>query len=156
MHAAILLLGSNICPEENLPLSIALLQEYCCVQSVSVFWETQAVGTPGPNFLNAAALIETEQDQEPFKWQVLRCIEDMMGRVRTQDKNAPRTIDIDIVTWDQQVVDPHLWTHDYIALPVSSLAPQLIEPATGRSLEMIAQELQKNGQAIPRPELYGA
>lgn len=155
MHAAILSIGSNICPAENLPISIALLQEYCHVQSVSIIWETQPVGTPGPNFLNAAVLIETEQSQEEFKWRVLRPIEEMMGRVRTQDKNAPRTIDIDIVTWEGQVVDPHLWTHAYIALPVSSLAPQLIEPASGLPLEAIARELQQSGQAIPRPELYG-
>lgn len=155
MHTAILSIGSNICPAENLPISIALLHEYCRVRSVSIIWETPAMGSPGPNFLNAAVLVETAQEPEEFKGQVLRPIEEMMGRVRTRDKNAPRTIDIDIVTWDDQVVDSHLWTYAYLALPVSSLAPQLIEPATGRPLETIARELQEGAAAIPHPELYG-
>jgi 2-amino-4-hydroxy-6-hydroxymethyldihydropteridine diphosphokinase len=153
MHAAILLIGSNISPEENLPISIALLQEYCKVQSVSGIWETQAVGTPGPNFLNTAVLVETGFDPEDFKWQVLRVIEQAMGRIRTPDKNAPRTIDIDIVIWDGEVVDTNLWTRAYIALPVSSLVPQLVNPETGESLPEIAGQLQENAQAILRPEL---
>lgn len=156
MHRAILLVGSNIFPEENIPTSIALVQEFCRVHSVSTIWETVAVGSPGPNFLNAALLVETELQADALKWEVLRPIEERMGRIRTPDKNAPRTIDIDIITWDDQVVDGNLWSRDYIALPVSALAPQLIEPRSGKALEAIARELREKSQAVPRPGLIGA
>lgn len=156
MHQAILLAGSNIFPTENIPTSIALLQEYCRVLSVSTIWETEAVGSPGPNFLNVAIRIGTDLESESYKWQVLRPIEDRMGRIRTSDKYAPRTIDIDIIVWDNQVVDAKLWTHAFIALPVAALAPQLVEPVSGRSLELIARELRETSNAIPHPELFGA
>ncbi len=155
MHRAILLLGSNIFPAENIPTSIALLQEYCHVESLSILWETLAVGNPGPNFLNVAVLVETELEGEAFKWQIIRPIEDKMGRVRTSNKNAPRTIDIDIIIWDGQVMDAHLWTWAHIALPVSALAPQQIDPATGKSLQEIARELREDSRAVPHPEFFG-
>lgn len=151
-HRAILLVGSNISPEENIPTSIALLGEHCRVLSLSPIWETQAVGSPGPNFLNTAALVETQLGAGEFKWQVLRPLEEKLGRIRTQDKNAPRTIDIDIITWDGQVVDGNLWTRAHIALPVSALAPQLIEPVSGKSLETFAAELRASSHAVPHPE----
>lgn len=152
MHQAILLLGSNISPAENIPTSIALLRENCQVLSFSTLWETPAVGNPGPNFLNVAVLASTELDKDAFKWQVIRAIEDRLGRVRTSDKNAPRTIDIDIILWDGQVVDANLWSRAYIALPVSALAPQLIESASGRNLKEIAAELREGSLAVPHPE----
>ncbi|TLN10476.1 2-amino-4-hydroxy-6-hydroxymethyldihydropteridine diphosphokinase, partial [bacterium] len=141
MHRAILLVGSNILPEENIPTCIALLQEHCRVVSISTIWETQAVGSAGPNFLNAALLVETGMAREDFKWQVLRPGEEQMGRVRSTDKNAPRTIDIDIILWDGQVVDANLWKYDYVALPVSALAPDIVEPGTGRTLAAVARDL---------------
>lgn len=155
MHQAILLLGSNIFPVENIPTSIALLQEYCRILSESPVWETQAVGNPGPNFLNVAVKIETGLASEDFKWQVARPIEDQLGRVRTPDKNAPRTIDIDIILWDGQVVDANLWTRVYIALPVSALAPDVIDPITGKTIKTVALALHEGSQAVQHPELFG-
>jgi len=153
MHQAILLIGSNIAPLENLPASILLMREFCQVVSVSPIWETQAVGSLGPNFLNAAAQVMTDLEQDVFKSQILRTIENRLGRIRTNDKNAPRTIDIDIITWNHQVVDKYLWTQPHIALPVSALAPLLIDPVTGKTLDAIAQEFRKASRAILHPEV---
>jgi len=153
MNQAILLIGSNIAPLENIPASIAQMREFCQVFSVSPIWETQAVGSLGPNFLSAAVQIMTDLEQDAFKWQVLRTIENRLGRVRTDDKNAPRTIDIDIILWNHYVVDGGLWTHAHIALPVSALAPELAQPATGKTLDAIAQELREESQAIKHTEI---
>lgn len=151
-HRAILLVGSNIFPWENIPACISRLAEHCHVLSISTIWETPAVGSPGPNFLNTALLVETNLAPEELKWQVIRPIEETMGRIRTGDKNAPRTIDIDIITWEDQVLDTHLWNRAHIALPVSSLAPHLVDPTSGETLEIIAQELQASSSAISHPE----
>jgi 2-amino-4-hydroxy-6-hydroxymethyldihydropteridine diphosphokinase len=152
MNQAILLLGSNIDPLENLPSAIEKLRESCQVASISPAWETQAVGSLGPNFLNAAVQVLTEMDQDLFKVQVLRSIEAGLGRIRTINKNDPRTIDIDIITWNHQVVDDGLWTHAHIALPVSALAPQLINHFTGKTLFAIAQDLREKTRAEMHPE----
>lgn len=97
-HRACLLLGSNIQPEENLRRAVELLRQYFVVEKVSAAWETPAVGSDGPDFLNAAVVIHTSLDPWQLKERFLRPLEAQLGRVRTADKNAPRTIDIDIVS----------------------------------------------------------
>ena len=154
MNQVILLIGSNIAPLENLPASITQMRECCQVISVSPVWETQAVGSQGPNFLNAAVLVMTELERDVFKWQALRTIENRLGRIRSDDKNAPRTIDIDIIIWNHQVIDAELWTHAHIAIPVSALVPDLTQPATGKPLAAIALELREKSQAIKHPEIF--
>ena len=56
MHQVYLSLGSNIQPEVNLPRAVELLQEYGKFIKVSRAWESEAVGSDGPNFLNACVL----------------------------------------------------------------------------------------------------
>lgn len=152
-HLAILLLGSNISPEKNIKAAISHLHACCRILAVSTTWETQAVGSPGPNFLNVAILVSTELDPESYKWQVLRPIEEKLGRIRSADKNAPRTIDIDIITWDNKVQDANLWTRAFVAIPVAELAPALVEPSSGRTLKSVAAEMRERSAAIPRPEI---
>jgi 2-amino-4-hydroxy-6-hydroxymethyldihydropteridine diphosphokinase len=153
MHLAILLLGSNISPEKNIRAALALLQDCCGVQDVSTTWQTPAVGSPGPDFLNVAVQVNVEQDADSYKWHVLRPIEENLGRMRSADKNAPRTIDIDIIVWDGTVQDANLWSRAFVAIPVSELAPHLIEPVSGKSLRMIARDLRDSSTARPRPDI---
>ena len=68
-------------------------------------WETQAVGSPGPNFLNTAVKITTGLEMSALKLSVLRSVEQELGRVRTSDKNAPRTIDLDIIVFDDEICE---------------------------------------------------
>lgn len=153
MHQAILLLGSNISPEKNIRAALAMLQDCCDVQAVSATWQTPAVGSPGPDFLNLAMQVNVEQDADSYKWRVLRPIEEKLGRMRSADKNAPRTIDIDIIVWDGTVQDANLWSRAFVAIPVSELAPHLIEPASGKSLRMIARDMRDPGGVRPRPDI---
>ena len=87
-HQVCLLLGSNIQPERNLPLAVRELGEQLTILRASSVWESPAVGSRGPNFLNAALLCQTGLAAEALKWQVLRPLEARLGRVRNQDKNA--------------------------------------------------------------------
>ena len=136
-----LLFGSNIEPESNLPRAIRLLAGTIPIQRVSSAWETKAVGSDGPNFINAAVLASTSLDPITFKERVLRPLEATLGRVRSSDKNAPRTVDIDIVLWEEQTVDPDLTLHAYIAVPVSELLPDLNLPDTKEALRKTASRL---------------
>ncbi len=131
-HQVCLLLGSNIQPERNLPLAVRELPtavqqlgEQMTILRASSVWESPAVGSSGPNFLNAALLCQTSLAPEPLKWQVLRPLEARMGRVRNRDKNAPRPIDFDIITVDGRLHDPILWQYSFRAVPVAELLPNL-------------------------------
>lgn len=154
-------LGSNINPEHNLREAVRRLAARVRLLAVSPVYETPPVGTTAqPNFLNAAALVETDLPPADLKAQVLAAIEEELGRVRTADKNAPRTIDLDIALFGDQVLDvgnrhipdPYILKHPHLARPLADLAPRLRHPETGETLEEIARRLPAGGLKL-RPEV---
>lgn len=152
LHQAYLSLGSNIAPREYLPRAVKLLQGYVQVAALSPAWETPPVGMGGANFLNAAALIYTTYSAPQLKNLVLRRIEAVLGRVRTQNKFSPRTIDLDILVFDGEVLEAHLWRYAYLAVPLAALAPGMRHPQEGQTLEAVARSLLA---ATPEMRLQG-
>jgi 2-amino-4-hydroxy-6-hydroxymethyldihydropteridine diphosphokinase len=150
---ACLLLGSNIAPEQNLPRALALLSQHVEVADASLVWETSAVGSQGPDFLNAAVLVRTNLPPDLLEKRVLKAIEQRLGRVRSADKYAPRPIDIDLVAWDCQVTDPDVWRHAHAAVPVSEVLPCDTTSAAGETLAQAAQRLMQTTPIRPRGEL---
>jgi len=149
IHRVFLALGSNINAEHNLQATAQRLASRFHLRAISPVYETAPVGkTDQPNFLNAAASIETDLAAAELK-QALQAIEQELGRVRTDDKNAPRTIDLDISLFDAQVLDleqrhipdPDILRYPHIARPLADLAPQQRHPETGQTLQEIAQGL---------------
>jgi 2-amino-4-hydroxy-6-hydroxymethyldihydropteridine diphosphokinase len=154
-------LGSNIDAERNLRKAVQRLALCCSVVAVSSVYETAPVGkTDQANFLNAAVLIETDLTVVELKEQVLQVIEKELGRVRTADKNAPRTIDLDIALFGDQVIDdgarqipdPDILRYPHIAVPLADLAPTRRHQEDGRPLIEIAQSLATDGLAR-RPDV---
>ncbi len=148
-HLAYLCLGSNIEPIENLRKAIDLLRQRTHLLEISTCWESAAIGSPGPNFLNIGALVATPLDAPALKEQVLRPIEKQLGRIRSADKYAPRTMDIDIIVFDGQVQDAEIWRRVYLALIFAEMLPGLRNPATGETLAETAQRLQEQNLAVP-------
>jgi 2-amino-4-hydroxy-6-hydroxymethyldihydropteridine diphosphokinase len=143
-------LGSNVDSEHNLREAVRRLASHCTLVAVSPVYETTPVGrTDQPNFLNAAALIETGLTAAALKTRVLQVIEQDLGRVRTGDKNAPRTIDLDISLFGEEVFelegrhipDPEILKYPHIAVPLADLAPGQRHPETGQTLRSIADSL---------------
>jgi 2-amino-4-hydroxy-6-hydroxymethyldihydropteridine diphosphokinase len=139
-HQACLLLGSNIEAERNIPQAISLLQAELPILQLSSVWESASADCCYPDYLNMAVLVSTDLDMQDLKDQVLRPLEARMGRVRTEDKNASRTIDFDIILYDGRVVDPALWQHVHRAIPVSELFPYCRDDQ-GRTLKDVARDL---------------
>jgi 2-amino-4-hydroxy-6-hydroxymethyldihydropteridine diphosphokinase len=139
-HQACLLLGSNIEPEQNIPRAVLLLQAMLTILKVSPIWESASVDCCYPDFLNMAVLVSTSLDAPQLKVQVLRPLEAQMGRVRTDDKNASRPIDFDIILFDGKLLDPDLWQHVHRAAPVAGLFPDL-RSETGESLKDVVNVL---------------
>lgn len=154
-HTIVLGLGSNIHPEDNLPKALTMLQEYVQVVMVSTAWETPPVGedASGPNFLNAVAIIRTPLEPETLKSQVIRSIETRLGRRRTGSKNAPRTIDLDILRVNNQNFDPQVWDLPHLALPLAELFPGLTNKKTGETLSRAAARLRATVSVRPRPDV---
>ena len=144
MARAWLSLGSNIAPEANLRAAIAALQARFDNVVVSALYRTAAVGFDGADFLNAAAGIDCDLD--PFAlddW--LHALEDAYGRDRTGPRFGDRPLDIDIIFYDDLVLDgpghlqiprPEL-QHAFVLKPLVDIAPGLIDPRSGRTLAQL-------------------
>jgi 2-amino-4-hydroxy-6-hydroxymethyldihydropteridine diphosphokinase len=158
---AFISLGSNIEPEEHLSRAAARLSKLGEKVSFSRVYQSAAVGpTPQPDFLNAAAKLWTGLYPSAIRRR-LRTIEAELGRVRSADKFAPRTIDLDLCLFGDTIVtsqtlvlpDPGILTHAHIALPLAELAPDFPHPETNEPLRQIAQRLQQVDQLILREDL---
>lgn len=145
-------LGSNIKPMQYLPRAVQLLHERTHLLAVSSAWKSPPVGGEGPEFLNATALISTPLSPEDLKSQVLRPIEAELGRVRSSDQFAPRTIDLDILIHSNRELDPAIWDYAYLAVPLSEIIPDHVSPVTGETLLEAANRLREN-QKIKRSKI---
>ena len=145
-------MGSNIEPALNLSRAFRALDErFGVVASSKVYQTLPAFGAVGPSFLNAALEIRTQLGPEALKLEVLRPLEVALGRVRGDDRNAPRTIDLDISYHGDMVIDDReagiripdpdclRWAH--VALPLADLDPDRRHPEDGRSLAEIARSV---------------
>ena len=124
--------------------SLYLLGRMVSIQALSGFWKTPSVGSPGPDFLNAAALAGTNYPLEQLRREVLRPIENLLGRIRTQDPNAPRTMDLDALIFDGTQLDDQLWCYAHMAVPVAELVPEFIDKQSGKRADDLASELLKS------------
>lgn len=149
----LLSLGSNIDPERNILSAVQLLSEHAGQLRTSSIWESPAVGSSGPNYLNCTALFQTDLSPPAIKSTLISPIENQLGRIRTADKYIDRTIDLDILIYDNQVIDPELWTQAHLALPASELMPDFIDSETGETLLEAAARLQKSGEIFQRLDL---
>lgn len=134
-------IGSNLFPEQNIKDAFYLLGKETKIIRKASIWKTPAVGSDGPDYLNSAALMKTNLGLEEFKANVLAVIEDKLGRVRTKDKYTDRTIDLDILIYDQVEIDSDLWSQAHVAVPASQITPEFQNEITGEKLSQAAQRL---------------
>jgi 2-amino-4-hydroxy-6-hydroxymethyldihydropteridine diphosphokinase len=143
LHLAYLSLGSNIQPETNLVKAIERLQKYGKIEKISSAWASESVGAEGPNYLNACVLLATSLQQAELKQQALLPIEIELGRRRSADKFAPRTIDIDIVVFDGQSCNDKYWEQAFVVVPLAEIHPEYQNPLTQESIIKTATRLRQ-------------
>ncbi len=154
LHQAYLSIGSNIQPEVNLPKAIELLGDYGEVKAVSSVWQSHAVGSDGPDFLNLCVLFATDLRQPyDLKEQIIRPIEAQLGRIRYADKNAPRTIDLDIVLFDDKPLNVEFWDYVFVVVPLAELIPDFLHPVSGEKLSRVSEQVQGQAWIVRRSDL---
>ena len=153
-HLAYLNLGSNIQPEINLVRAVELLHQYGTVLKVSNAWESKSVGAEGPNYLNACVLFHTDVLQVELKEKVIRPIEAQLGRKRSQNKYAPRTIDIDIVLFDDEPYNNEFWKFAFVIVPLAEIYPSYENPLARESITQTAARLRSKAWMETRPEVF--
>lgn len=160
---AFIAVGSNVDPERNVADALELLGRHLRIVAVSNFYHTPALGPAGrPDFLNGVVEIETELKPLELKRQVLLEVEDALGRERGDDRNAPRTIDLDLVLYGDVVSDeagivlpaPEILERAFVALPLLELEPDLVLPGAIRPLHELAAGL--SSEQMEPAELFNA
>ncbi|MDX9883711.1 MAG: 2-amino-4-hydroxy-6-hydroxymethyldihydropteridine diphosphokinase [Prolixibacteraceae bacterium] len=114
MNHCIIGIGSNIDAEENIRRAIEILKNDFSVLAVSEMIKTEPIGIKNqPDFTNGAVKIETLLQQNELG-RYLKNLEDQLGRDRSLPRFGPRTIDLDIVVWNGQVVDLDYYDRDFL------------------------------------------
>lgn len=112
--------GSNIDPEKNVDLAIHHLKKIFGSLVESTRLRTKAVGMDAPDFINGAIKFQTSLPELEVKKKLL-AIESSLGRKRTLNKNAPRTIDLDIIVVNGEIVHPDYERYDFVKKCVDEL-----------------------------------
>ncbi|HLN73229.1 MAG: 2-amino-4-hydroxy-6-hydroxymethyldihydropteridine diphosphokinase [Methylococcaceae bacterium] len=114
MNECIIGIGSNINAQANIAKVLNLLESHFVVMQVSSMVQTKAIGiTDQPDYTNGAVRILTEMSMEELS-SFLKKLEDQMGRDRTQPKFGPRNIDLDILIWNNEIVDEDYYTREFL------------------------------------------
>ena len=145
-----LAVGGNIDPETSIPEALRRLSENVTITAISTFYETEAISRPRqPNYLNGVAAVACAYPLRALKFDVLRGIEQALGRTRNEDRYAARPIDLDILLYGDIVTNepdmilpaPELRERAFLAVALHEVAPELVLPDTGEALADIVDRI---------------
>jgi 2-amino-4-hydroxy-6-hydroxymethyldihydropteridine diphosphokinase len=124
-NIAVIGIGSNIDAESNIQKMLEILkkEKEVEIQQVSTFLQTKPVGNLNqPDYINGAVKIATSLEKECLN-QLLKSIEDQLGRDRKLPKFSARTMDLDMVVWNGEIIDMDYYTRDFLKKSVQEVIP---------------------------------
>ena len=150
MNRVFVAVGSNVDPEVNVHAAICALAAHMPIVAISTVYRSEPEGRPGqPWFYNCVVEVRTEMSPQDLKFHLLRRIEADLGRLRTADKYAPRTVDLDLLLYGELVLDtgdlvlpdPGIAHRPFLTVPLSELAPTLKLPGSVETMAEVAADL---------------
>lgn len=133
-------IGSNVEPAMNFAIAIDALRARYGEVTLSRIYRNRAVGFSGEDFLNGVIAFESSEEI-PELLHSLQRIEALCGRHRDDPKWAPRRMDLDVLKIGERVGEwpglilprPDLTKRPYMLGPFVELAPQLLDPHSGKT-----------------------
>jgi len=121
MISTIISVGSNIDPQDNCDAAKEILLEETNFRAYAKYIITKPWGYKDQaDFLNGAFWLETESDFETFN-AYLKSVERRLDRIKHDNKAGPRTIDLDIIVWDNTIIVDDFYDKDFVRIPVTEL-----------------------------------
>lgn len=157
VHLAYIGIGSNLAADQEEPASLirrafsalTLLSDYPLI--VSSLWESAPIDCPpgSPRFVNAVAALQPRGDDPRELLASLQQIENDFGRRRGTVRNAPRTLDLDILSFGQILMEeaeltlPHPRMHEraFVLSPLLEISPHYRVPGMARLASVLLQEI---------------
>jgi 2-amino-4-hydroxy-6-hydroxymethyldihydropteridine diphosphokinase len=149
MSAVYIALGANLGNREaNMRMALRAMTRMARVQAVSSLYESEPEGgADQPPYYNAVCLIVTGLEPRPLL-RFLKGLEHEIGRRPTTEPAAPRPIDLDILLYDDRVVQsddlviphPRMADRAFVLMPLAEIAPEVTVPATGETSEALAKK----------------
>jgi len=151
-------LGSNVDREAKIRQAVELLRARFGHIDLSPVYDSEAVGFDGSNFLNLVAGLSTDLEVEAVV-AISRDIEDQLGRDRSLPKFASRPIDLDILSFDDLILDvpgiriprAEILYNAFVLKPLQDIAGDRLHPETG---ETYATLWRRMAPAAPRLDLF--
>ncbi|WP_340102563.1 2-amino-4-hydroxy-6-hydroxymethyldihydropteridine diphosphokinase [Rhodohalobacter sp. 8-1] len=123
MNRAVIAIGSNINPQENVTDALNYITKSFSLVKKSRFIYTEPLGFKNqPNFLNGAVLIETASGETDIITK-LKEIEQNLGRERKGRKDGPRRIDLDLVVYNGRIIDNDVFERDFLRQSIRQVLP---------------------------------
>ena len=139
-------LGSNIEPQLNLEKATNEIAKFATLEKTSKIYKSKSVGFEGNDFLNQVVLCEVKVElaETYFK---LKKIEKEMGRVKNVNKFSDRLIDLDLLTFNDEISEgkitlPHndILKYSFVLVPFAEIYPEFIHPVNQKSIETLLKE----------------
>lgn len=153
-HQIYISLGSNIDRQHNTRAGLDGLYRIFGPLILSSVYESEAVGFAGSHFYNLVIGASTSLSVAEVCRQ-LKEIEDLNGRIRGSKKFAPRTLDLDLLLYDDlvecnnyELPRAEILTNAFVLLPLAEIAPQALHPVTGQSYQMLWDAYDQSKQIL--------
>ncbi len=148
-------IGSNINANENIRLALDDLADSFTGIVNSTYYESESVGFEGDNFINLVTQAETELDI-PTVNEKLHAIEDQHGRDRSGPRFSSRTLDLDLLLYDDEIYEngklhlprEEILTNAFVLWPLAELVPDKIHPLEKKTYAQLWDQFDKTSQSI--------
>ncbi len=144
-------IGSNIDREHNISSALGALQQQFGQLQHSSIYEATAVGFAGDTFYNMVSAFNSDHEAKHISLQ-LKQIEAGHGRIRSTEKFSSRTLDLDLLLYDHQVINtenlniPHqdILNYAFVLEPLAEIAPNHQHPIKKLSYAQLWQDFDKS------------